>query len=426
MKIGIFGLGYVGVVNTVCFAELGHEVIGCDIKSQKVSSLLSGKSPVWEPQVDEILERHLKSGKIRATTDARETVMHAEIILICVGTPSQQDGTVNLDFTINTTLEIARILSNTDKKITIAYRSTIPPHSVEKTFRPIFDEHLKNFSGSLKLAFYPEFLREGSAVKDFMEAPRIVIGTSEKDISELQSLLSYNANSPVVITDTHTAEFVKYVDNCFHAIKVAFANEVYTIGKGFGIDVEKANQIFLMDRHLNISPRYLRPGLPFGGSCLPKDLRAMRYFAKVNEVNAPLMNSLAESNSSYQERLCSNVLKYGKPNILLVGATFKNFTDDVRESPMIQLAMDIMEHSPGTRLQIFDEDINEVSLRIEHPHIIKYLVSDLTAASENAELIIVTKRYMPKVASIARKNQIVLNFADMNRYSSDANIDYLF
>ena len=425
MKIGIFGLGYVGVVNTVCFADLGHQVIGCDIKSQKVSSLLSGKSPVWEPLVDDILQKQLANGNIKATTNAKEVLDHAEIILVCVGTPSMPDGTVNLDYTINTTIEIAQILSGTNKNITIAYRSTIPPHSVEGTFRPIFEKHLSNYTGKLKLAFYPEFLREGSAVKDFMEAPRIVIGTSESDISELKSLLSYNENSPVVITDTHTAEFVKYVDNCFHAIKVAFANEVYSIGKGFNIDIELANNIFLMDKHLNISTRYLKPGLPFGGSCLPKDLRAMRYFSRLNNIEAPLMNSLTESNEKFQDRILQMVLKHEKSSILLVGITFKNHTDDVRESPMLKLANDIIEQSKGD-FMVYDEDINLISLRIENSNIVKYIETDLEKAMNKAELVIVTKRYMPAVLKHATSKQVILNFADMKRYETVASMEYLY
>ena len=425
MKIGIFGLGYVGVVNTVCFADLGHQVIGCDIKSQKVSSLLSGKSPVWEPLVDDILQKQLANGNIKATTNAKEVIDHAEIILVCVGTPSMPDGTVNLDYTINTTIEIAQILSGTNKNITIAYRSTIPPHSVEGTFRPIFEKHLNNYTGQLKLAFYPEFLREGSAVKDFMEAPRIVIGTMESNISELKSLLSYNENSPVVITDTHTAEFVKYVDNCFHAIKVAFANEVYSIGKGFNIDIELANNIFLMDKHLNISTRYLRPGLPFGGSCLPKDLRAMRYFSRLNNIEAPLMNSLTESNEKFQDRILQMVLKHKKSNILLVGITFKNHTDDVRESPMLRLANDIIEHTQG-EFMVYDEDINLISLRIENSNIVKYIETDLEKAMNKADLVIVTKRYMPDVLKYATSKQVILNFADMKRYNTVAKMEYLY
>lgn len=425
MKIGIFGLGYVGVVNTVCFAELGHQVIGCDIKSQKVSSLLSGKSPVWEPLVDDILQKQLSNGNIKATTNAKEVLDHADIILICVGTPSMADGTVNLDYTINTTIEIAQLLSNTDKNLTIAYRSTIPPHSVEGKFRPLFEKHLKNYTGKLKLAFYPEFLREGSAVKDFMEAPRIVIGTAEDDISELKTLLSYNENSPVVITDTHTAEFVKYVDNCYHAIKVAFANEVYSIGKGFNIDIELANNIFLMDKHLNISTRYLRPGLPFGGSCLPKDLRAMRYFSRLNNIEAPLMNSLTESNEKFQSRILEMVLKHQKTKILLVGITFKNFTDDVRESPMLTLANDIIQHSKA-EFMVYDEDINLVSLRIENSNIVQYIETDLSKAMAASELVIVTKRYMPEVLKHAKANQVILNFADMKRYETIAKMEYLY
>jgi len=418
MKVGIFGLGYVGVVNTVCFAELGHSVIGCDIKSQKVDSLMSSKSPVHEPLVDEMLQKNIAAGRITATTDAKKVVAEADVILICVGTPSQNDGTVNLDYTINTTIDIAKNLSNTNRKITIAFRSTIPPGTVEDNMRPIFNEHLKNFGGTATFAFYPEFLREGSAVNDFMKAPRIVIGTVDKDISDLHKLLSYNTEIPIIVTDTYTAEFVKYVDNCFHAMKIVFVNEAYSIGSAFGIDVAKANEIFLMDRHLNISPRYLRPGMPFGGSCLPKDLRAMQHFSKKLNVSAPMLNSLLTSNTALQNKLLSMVIEHAQKNILLVGITFKNFTDDVRESPMLKLATDIIENG-NYNLSIFDEDINDTTLRIENASIVKYVENNLAEAMQTADLIVVSKRYLNDVLALKTSSQKVLNFAGLDNKNTE-------
>ncbi|MEM7655133.1 MAG: nucleotide sugar dehydrogenase [Bacteroidota bacterium] len=424
MKIGVFGLGYVGVVNLACFAKLGHHVIGCDIKSQKVQSVLDGISPVFEPGVNDLLQEGLANGRVHATTDAAEVVKHADIILVCVGTPSRADGKVNLDYTINTTIELAKLLSATNKDLTIAYRSTIPPGSVDGTFRPLLDQHLQAYSGSLKLAFYPEFLREGSAIKDFMHAPRVVVGTSENDISELLELLTYSEEIPVVTTSTETAEFVKYVDNSFHALKIAFTNEVYSIGNQFGIDVDVANEIFLMDRQLNIAPTYLRPGLPFGGSCLPKDLRAMQYFSQITSIEAPVLRHILTSNEVLQARLMDRVLDIGKESILQVGLTFKNHTDDVRESPLLRLAQDIIDAK--INLQIYDEDINLTTLRIEQPSIVKYLCNDLEKAIEQSELIIVAKRYMPLVAPLAKPDQIILNLANNNPYPSQAEIHYLY
>jgi len=425
MTVGIFGLGYVGVVNTVCFAELGHNVIGCDIKSQKVDSLMSGKSPVHEPLVDEMLQKNIAAGRITATTDAKKVVAEADVILICVGTPSQNDGTVNLDYTINTTIDIANYLSNTNRKITIAYRSTIPPGTVEDNMRPIFNEHLKNFTGTVTFAFYPEFLREGSAVNDFMKAPRIVIGTLDNDISDLHKLLSYNAEIPIIVTDTYTAEFVKYVDNCFHAMKIVFVNEAYSIGSAFGIDVAKANEIFLLDRHLNISPRYLRPGMPFGGSCLPKDLRAMQHFSRKLNVQAPMLNSLLESNKQFQQRLLDKVIDKKLKKVLLVGITFKNHTDDVRESPMLKLATDIIE-SGQCDLKIYDEDINLTTLRIENANIVKYVENDLKQAIADAELIVVSKRFMSEVIALNTTNKPTLNFTDLDKYPAQENIEGIY
>ncbi len=418
MKVGVFGLGYVGVVNTVCFADLGHEVMGCDVKSQKVESILKGISPVNEPKVNEMLQRNLAAGRIKATTKASELVEFADVILVCVGTPSAESGKVNLDFTINTTLDIANCLSNTSKNITIAYRSTVPPGSVEDNFKKVFEQKVAGYKGNCTFAFYPEFLREGSAVSDFLNAPRIVIGSMKKNIDDLKKLLSYNTEIPIVETDTYTAEFVKYVDNSFHAMKIVFANEMYSIGSALKINVEKANEIFLMDNQLNISKRYLRPGMPFGGSCLPKDLRAVQNLSETNDVETPMLHSLLVSSKAFQKRLFEQIVAKQKNKILLAGFTFKNNTDDVRESPMLALANSLI--AEDINISIWDEDINETTLRLENAHLVKYLVHNLENAIAEAELVVVTKRFMGDVLKLRKnKNVLVFNYADLKIYNEE-------
>ena len=426
MNVSIFGLGYVGIVNLVCLSKLGHTVYGCDIKSQKVDGVLAGQSPVYEPGVNELLEAGLKEGRVKATIDANEVVKNSDLALICVGTPSREDGTVNLDYTINTTINIAKAILAYDKeKYTIVYRSTIPPGTIETSLVPILKEKLGDKFDRIKVAFLPEFLREGSAIKDFFHGSRIVIGTNHDSIDDLESLFSYSDEIPVMFTDIKTAEFVKYVDNAFHALKVAFANEVYSIGTAYDIDVTRANEIFLKDNILNISPYYLRAGLPFGGSCLPKDMRAIRHLAHQKNVTIPLLDNVLESNRVMQKRIFEKMESFNLRRVFLVGLSFKNHTDDVRESPMLALARDIVD--AGYEFRIYDEDLNVVTLSIENEWIVKYLVDTMEEGMKDSEMVIVTKRYMPQVLeAVDPQKHVVLNCQDNKDYDSEVPMHYLY
>jgi GDP-mannose 6-dehydrogenase len=371
MKIAVFGLGYVGVVNIACLSELGYEVIGVDIKQAKVDAINNGISPLYEPKVDKMIYEGVKSGKIMATNDARQAIGSSDMAIICVGTPSRNDGRVDLSFMRNTVIEIAREIKVLSKiGFCVVLRSTIPPSTVRNLIIPIIKEHLEaaNASNDMQVAFIPEFLREGSAVQDFFEGSRIVVGTDgSKPISIIDEVFGYNEAMPLVYVDYETAEFVKYVDNAFHALKVAFANEIYSIGAKFNIDVKKANEIFLMDDSLNISKRYLRPGAPFGGSCLPKDLRAILNMA--NEVGEaiPLLNGVVQSNEIHKQRFLYQIMNSVSKGdrILIYGMTFKSKTDDTRESPFIEIAEKLIRD--GYNISIMDLDIKEVDFRINHP-----------------------------------------------------------
>ncbi len=412
MKIGIFGLGYVGIVNAACFTKLGHNVIGCDIKEQKVEILKKGMSPIYEPNVNELLKEALDKGLLSATTNATEVVLKSDLLLICVGTPSFETGEVNLDFIFNTTKEIALALSGTDKKISIVYRSTMPPNTTEDFIRKILDQNLKNFKGNYKLAFYPEFLREGKAVDDFFNAPRIVIGSEDNNIDLIQELLSYNNQIPIVRTNTVTAEFVKYVDNCYHALKVAYVNEIYEIGKQYNVNIKLANDIFLLDRSLNISTAYLKPGLPFGGSCLPKDLRAITAMARKKKLDLPLLSSLLRSNQSSLLRLKDLIKATQKRKILFVGFTFKNFTDDYRESPILNLIEDLIKEQ--YMINIYDPDINLINFRIDKPSLLRSMETDLSSAINNVEVIVVSKRFMKEVVQNNLAKKLIINCSGYN------------
>ncbi len=417
MKVGIFGLGYVGVVNAACFSKLGHHVIGCDIKAYKVDSMKQGISPISEPQVNELLQEAIANNLLTATTNVNDVVQQSDVLLICVGTPSNEKGEVNLDYIFNTTVEIAKCLNNTSKHISIVYRSTMPPNTLQEYIKTIFVNTLKNFTGIYKLAFYPEFLREGKAVKDFFDAPRIVIGTEEEEIEIIEKLVSYNPAIPIFKTNSVTSEFVKYVDNCFHALKVAYVNEIYEIGKSFGVDVSLANQIFLNDTSLNIATTYLKPGMPFGGSCLPKDLRAVTAMATSLNLNMPLLNSIIESNKQSLSRLIELIKATQKTKLLFVGFTFKNHTDDYRESPIMIIIESLLKM--GYEIQVVDEDINLVNLRIDKPSLCKLFSDDLEQSVANTELVIVTKRFMDKVLSNDLTNKQVINCSGKNYESKN-------
>ena len=425
MKIAVFGLGYVGVVNLCCFAQLGHQLIGCDIKSQKVDSILKGISPIHEPQINELLQEGLSKGLIDATIDPLKAVTESDMAFICVGTPSSADGSVNLDFCINTLVEIGRILNQQDREYLLVFRSTIPPGTITQVLVPELKKAVsESVFKKINVVFYPEFLREGSAVHDFFNCSRIVVGKNENDnIQKLKDALNIN-NIPIVETNIQTAEYVKYVDNAFHALKIAFANEVYTLGLEYGIDVDKANSIFLQDKHLNISESYLKPGLPFGGSCLPKDLRAIQQLARRKEMNLPLLENVIKSNDEVLHKLLNKILSFNKTKILLVGLSFKNHTDDVRESPMLRLANMLIERKMD--FGIYDSDLNIPALRIENSGIIKYIHSDLTSAINGVELIVVCKKFMTEVLEYAQSSQIIFNCIDNKKYITAATMYHLY
>ncbi|MEZ4800757.1 MAG: nucleotide sugar dehydrogenase [Flavobacteriales bacterium] len=412
MKIAIFGLGYVGVVNMVCFSKLGHEVWGCDVKSQKVDAINSGKSPIYEPGVDELLSEGIQKGLIHASTNTRDVLENADVVLVCVGTPSTADGKVNLDYTENTTLDMVDYLKEGNKTFRVVYRSTIPPGTIEHTILP----HFKTLEPTVQpvVAFLPEFLREGSAIKDFFNCSRIVVGTNDESDEVIKALLSFDQNIPLVFTDYKTAEFVKYVDNAFHAMKIAFANEVYGLGSEYGVNVEKANEIFLLDKHLNIAPTYLRPGLPFGGSCLPKDLRAIQNFAVSKNYDIPVLSNIIQSNNLLLNRMIARVVNSGFRKVGMYGLTFKSGTDDVRESPMLRLFNALKDH--GIELKIYDQDINLTTLRIEQAAVVKHIANSPEEAFIDAEGIVVCKKGFESIVNNVPSTAHIFNFYSLKDF----------
>lgn len=425
MRIAVFGLGYVGVVNLACFAKLGHQIYGCDIKSQKVDAVLKGRSPINEPRVTELISAGISAESIHASTDAKTVIENTDLALICVGTPSGVDGSVNLNYTINTTVEIARYLKNNPKPYTIIYRSTVPPGTIENYILPEFKKILGKQVKQINVCFLPEFLREGTAVQDFYEGARIVIGTDGSEPADVYELFNYSESIPIVFTDYKTAEFIKYVDNTFHALKVSFANEVYSVGTKLNVDIEVANEVFLMDTQLNISPYYLKAGMPFGGSCLPKDVRAINYMASVNNIKTPLIGNILASNDAMYNRVVDEVKSFGLNRILVCGLTFKKNTDDVRESPYLRLVLDLAKQ--GYNIGVYDRDINLITLRIEQAEVVKYVEEDLVQAMKNYDLLVCCKDIIDQLGpNLDSSRHVILNCANQRNYDLEVSVHNLY
>ncbi len=412
MNIGVFGLGYVGIVNVACLSKNGHKVWCTDVKPQKVQHVKDGKSPIMEPQVGDLIAEGVKNGNILPVHSAAEIVSNADVLITCVGTPSKPDGEVNLDYLDNVIFEIVSLLKPQDKKF-IVFRSTVPPGTTEK----IVAKHLANKYPGVVAVFYPEFLREGSAVKDFYDYGRIVLGMN--DTSQKQTLVDlFNVcpTAEVFITDYRTAEYAKYIDNGFHALKVAFANEIFGLASEHGVDIDVSHRIFTSDNKLNISPRYLKPGLPFGGSCLPKDVRELQHLIHHSPRNFPLLQSIIPSNESFIQSILEKIQQFGKKKIAFVGITFKNHSDDLRESPMLKLLMELKKSD--YQISVFDEDLNPETVRIDFPFLFSS-ISDLETTMAQAELVIVSKRYLARTMENQKPGQIVYNLAELNVKAGD-------
>ncbi|MDA8895968.1 nucleotide sugar dehydrogenase [Bacteroidia bacterium] len=417
MKIGVLGLGYVGVVNLACFSKAGYTVYCTDVKKIKVHQVREGKSPIGEPEVDDLLARGIEAGTIIPTESPQEVVANSDVLIVCVGTPSKSDGEVNLSYLNNAVMEIASFLKADDKKY-ITFRSTVPPGTTET----ICAKYLGNDFPDVIPVFYPEFLREGVAVKDFYNYGRFVIGKSEKhNIDPLIDLLHVNKDKPTFITDLRTAEYSKYIDNGFHALKVAFANEIFGLASDLQVDVQTAYKIFIADDKLNISSYYFRPGLPFGGSCLPKDVRELQYLMKSSDREFSIMTNVIPSNEAFIQHLIERIKATQKSKVSFIGFTFKNNSDDLRESPMLKI---VNEMHNDLDLRIWDEDLNSQYLRVDHPHLYS-AVGPFEEVIAEAEVLVVSKRFLDRTLQNRKPHQLILNFSDSQGIKAD-NLENLY
>ena len=351
-------MGYVGVTVAACLLKDGHRVFGVEVNEEKSKIIASGRSPMHEPGVDAQLANGIRDGRFSVVGDAHLALADAELAMVCVGTPSAPDGSHNMAFVAEVTRQIAHAvrLAGRKDKLTVVYRSTMRPGSIDGLIRPIFKTVLEsNAAQTVEIVYNPEFLRESEGISDYFDPPKIVIGTADgQPCGRLQELYKDIA-APTFVTGYREAEFTKFIDNSFHALKVAFANEIARVCLNMNIDVRKVHEIFVADRKLNISPRYLRPGGAFGGSCLPKDVRALHHMSEDVGANSHVIEALLRSNEAHKRFLldyCLDSMPAGA-TVLLVGLAFKPDTDDLRESPQIDLARRILEK--GYALSIYDD-----------------------------------------------------------------------
>src|SRR6266498_7356 len=396
MKLSIFGIGYVGCISAACLAGGGHSVIGVDVNPTKVRILNDGTSPIVEEGIAELIDEVVKAGRLRATSDTLDAVANSEISLVCVGTPSNQNGSLDLRHVKNVCEQVGSALQTLQKYHTVVIRSTMLPGTIENLVVPTLQKHSGLQPGrDFGVCINPEFLREGTSLKDFYAPPFTLVGADDEQTATMVQSLYSNIDAPMFVTSVKTAEMVKYVCNCFHALKVSFANEIGNICKALGIDSHEVMNVFCQDRKLNLSSYYLKPGFAFGGSCLPKDLRAMNYKAKELDVEVPVLSAILPSNRLQVERAVQMVLKTGKKRVGVLGFSFKAGTDDLRESPIVVLIETLI--GKGLHLAIYDRDVslarlfgaNKEYIEREIPHISQLMRSSIKEVVNDSEVLVI-------------------------------------
>ena len=433
MKISIFGLGYVGTVSAGCLARDGHEVIGVDPLRVKVELINAGRSPVIEADIGDIIAAAVKAGRLRATEDQDQAISETELSFVCVGTPSQANGNLDISYVRRVSELLGQSLRNKQRRHTVVIRSTILPGTMHGIIIPVLEEYSGKKAGiDFGVCNNPEFLREGSAVMDYSFPPKIVIGELDRASGDLLVRLHADFDAPLIRTDLRTAEMVKYIDNSWHALKIGFANEMGNLCKSLSIDGHKAMEIFCQDKKLNISPAYLLPGFAFGGSCLPKDLRALAYKAKLHDLELPILSSILPSNELQVMRGLRLIVKKGHKRIGILGFSFKAGTDDLRESPMIEIIERLL--GKGYDLRIYDRNVHVASLvganrdfilnRI--PHISKLMAESMDAVLAHAQTIVIGNND-PDFAQVPEQlhsDQYLVDFVRITeRRSEDGNYD---
>jgi GDP-mannose 6-dehydrogenase len=420
LNVAIFGMGYVGITVAACLLKEGHTVVGVEVNEEKRRIIASGRSPILEPGVDAQLSDGIRDGRLSIVAGPQDALSGAELALVCVGTPSAPDGSHNMTIVAEVTRQIANAvkLAGRKDKLTVVYRSTMRPGSINGLIRPIFETVLGRTADHIvEVVYNPEFLRESEGISDYFDPPKIVIGTADGQPCRRLQELYKGMKAPTFVTRYREAEFTKFVDNSFHALKVAFANEIARICLHMDIDVRKVHEIFVADRKLNISPRYLRPGGAFGGSCLPKDVRALHHMSEDIGANGHVIEALQRSNEAHKRFLFDHCVE-GIPAravVLMIGLAFKPDSDDLRESPQIDLARRILQN--GYELSIYDASVKPEQLMGQNlgytysqlPSIGELLISREDVEQRTFDLVIDTN---------GRSKQLVLKAAKFVDISS--------
>jgi len=398
-KVSVFGLGYVGSVTAACLASRGYSVVGVDLTASKVELLESGQSPIVEPQIKELIAECHEACRLHATTDSAAAVRETDISFLCVGTPSLKSGKLDLGHIEPVCREIAETLKKKNTFHLVVLRSTVLPGTAESIVIPTLEQFSgKRLGKDFGVCVNPEFMREGTAVADFMEPSMTIIGAALPEHAAVLRELYEWVPGRIFETSFRSAEMVKYTCNAWHAIKVAFANEMGTLAKELGVDAESVVDIFTADTKLNISASYLKPGFAFGGSCLPKDVRALNYRAKELDLKLPLFESIMPSNEEHLRRAIDAVLQTGKKKIALLGLSFKAATDDLRESPQVQLVKHLL--GEGREVKIWDDNVslgrligsNREYIERAIPHIGSLLCNELGEILQQAEVVVIGTR----------------------------------
>ena len=433
MKVSVFGLGYVGSVSAAMLASDGHDVVGVDLNADKVAAINSGASPIVEPGLGDVLRDVVDSGRLRATTDTAAAVRDSDISLICVGTPSRRNGSLDLSYVERVASEIGAALRDKPGYHIVVVRSTVLPGSTHGIVIPALDrESGKTYGDGFGVAMNPEFLREGTALKDFRHPPLTLVGHNHAADAAGATALYQALDAPVVSTTIRTAEMIKYTSNTWHALKVCFANEIGNLCKQLGVDSHDVMDIFCRDTQLNLSPYYLKPGFAFGGSCLPKDVRAIQYRAKELDVEMPVIASILDSNKLQIATAFDQVLETGKSTVGMLGFSFKAGTDDLRESPLVTLAEQLL--GKGLKLRIYDKNVllarlvgaNRDYIEQRIPHLNSLLCEDIDEVIGHSDVLIVgnkTADFAPALER-TRAGQIVIDLVRLPLDTSRVAAEY--
>jgi len=420
MKISVLGLGYVGSVTAACLAKQGHEVVGADANPRKAELINSGQTPVLEPSLEEMVRDLVRDKRLRATPDTGEAVKASDLSLVCVGTPSLKSGRLDLAAVERVSREIGQAIRGRTEFHTTVVRSTVLPGTVETLVIPALEaESGKRAGEGFAVCYNPEFMREGTAVADFYAPPFTVIGASEERHAEPVASLYAGLNQPMVHTSIRLAEMLKYVCNAYHALKITFANEVGTLARAAGVDSHELMRVFCSDQKLNISRAYLEPGFAFGGSCLPKDIRSLLYHARELDLSVPVLEAVLPSNQSHLRRGLELVLSTGKKRVGVLGLSFKPDTDDLRESPMVDLVKTLL--GEGCEVKIYDPKVelsaivgaNKQFIEQTIPHIGALLCSSFERVVKETEVIVLGRdpREFPGLRELLRPEQVVVELA---------------